>query len=218
MDKKKSVLIGSVALAFCIFAIAVLAYNVHTLSEKEDKDNNYNNNIRARASYATMQPYKVSDNRNSDSPEKITGDTRYFLQTYYVNADNHDNLTEKEYNVPSRFITYDKEKMQEYIDGYMENMPLSEYLDGLISYEIIDFSKNTVVLRKTYASDWNEHQYYICDVNGEVVVYYSDKSTVYEYTGIRTDSLSEDEQVRIRIGYFVSDEEELYSLLESYSS
>ena len=55
-------------------------------------------------------------------------------------------------------------------------------------------------------------------MNGEVVVYYSDKSTVYEYTGIRTDSLSEDEQVRIRIGYFVSDEEELYSLLESYSS
>ena len=54
MDKKKSVLIGSVALAFCIFAIAVLAYNVHTLSEKEDKDNNYNNNIRAKASYATM--------------------------------------------------------------------------------------------------------------------------------------------------------------------
>lgn len=40
MDKKKSVLIGSVALAFCIFAIAVLAYNVHTLSEKDDKDNN----------------------------------------------------------------------------------------------------------------------------------------------------------------------------------
>lgn len=108
MDKKKSILIGFVALAFCVFAIAVLVYNVHTLSEKEDKDNN---NIRARASYSTMQP-KVSDNINSDSPEKITGDTRYFLQTYYVNADNHDNLTEKEYNVPSRFIAYDKEKMQ----------------------------------------------------------------------------------------------------------
>lgn len=213
MDKKR-VLIGAVALASCVFAIAVLLYNVHTLSEKEDKDNN---NVRARASYATMQP-ETADNINSGSTEKITGDTRYFLQTYYVNADNHDNLTEEEYNVPSRFIAYDKEKMQEYIDGYMENMPLSEYLDGLISYEIIDFSKNTVVLRKTYASDWNEHEYYICDVNGEVVVYYSDKSTIYEYTGIRTDSLSEDEQVRMRIGYFISDEEELYSLLESYSS
>ncbi len=216
MDKKKSVLIGSVTLAFCIFAIAVLAYNVHTLSEKEDDD--INNNSRARASYATMKPSEASDNSDSGASEKITGDTRYFLQTYYVNADKHDNLTEKEYNVPSRFITYDKDKLQEYIDGYMENMPLSEYLDGLISYEIIDFSKNSVVLRKTYASDWNENEYYICDVNGEVVVYYSDKSTIYEYTGIRTENLGEDEQIRIRIGYFVSDEEELYSLLESYSS
>ncbi len=214
MDKKKSVLIGSVTLAFCIFAIAVLAYNVRNLSEKDD-DNGVS---KARTSYTTTGPDDLTDTGIQTTGERISGDTRYFLQTYYVNADRHDNLTEKEYNVPSRFITYDREELQDYIDDYMNNMPLSEYLDGLISYEIINFSGDTVVLRKTYASDWNENEYYICDVNGEVVVYYSDKSTVYEYTGIRTDSLSADEQIRIRIGYFVSDEEELYSLLESFSS
>lgn len=100
----------------------------------------------------------------------------------------------------------------------MENMPLSEYLDGLISYEIIVFPKiRLCFVRHMLQTGMSMNIIYVM-MNGEVVVYYSDKSTVYEYTGIRTDSLSEDEQVRIRIGYFVSDEEELYSLLESYSS
>ena len=100
----------------------------------------------------------------------------------------------------------------------MDDLPIREYLDGLISYEIIEFTDDSLTLRKTYASDWNNNEFYLCDINGEVVVYYSDKSTVYEYTGIMTADLSEEEQVRIKTGYFVADEEELYSLLESYSS
>ena len=79
-------------------------------------------------------------------------------------------------------------------------------------------SNKHVTLRKTYASDWKDNDYYVCDVNGEVVVYYSDKKTVFEYTGLMTEDLEGDEQVRVRIGYFVSDLDELYALLESYSS
>ena len=64
----------------------------------------------------------------------------------------------------------------------------------------------------------NEDEYYICDENGEIVVYYSDRQTIYEYTGITTEDLSDADRIKLGIGYYVSDAEELYALLESYSS
>ena len=55
-------------------------------------------------------------------------------------------------------------------------------------------------------------------VDGEVVVYYGDQKTVYEYTGISTDTLSKEEQMSLKNGIEVKDEDALYGLLENYSS
>jgi hypothetical protein len=55
-------------------------------------------------------------------------------------------------------------------------------------------------------------------VDGEVVVYYGDKKTVYEYTGIETKNLSREEKTMLKKGIEVKDEEELYQILENYSS
>ena len=40
----------------------------------------------------------------------------------------------------------------------------------------------------------------------------------YEYTGILIDNLPEEEQQKLKEGFFVKDEEELYSMLENFSS
>ncbi len=212
MDRNKSVLIGITGAVICLIAVFVILYNVRD----EPRENNLDKAIKERTA-PTVMPESQSISLND--VQTIDGNTKYFLQTYYVKANENENLSETEYIIPSRFVTYTRDELQEYIDGYMDNMPLSEYLDGLIDYEIIDFSKNKLVLRKTYASDWNkENEFYLCDEDGEVVVYYNDKKTVYEYTGIRTKDLSDEDRIKIKIGYYVSDEEELYSLLESFSS
>ena len=51
-----------------------------------------------------------------------------------------------------------------------------------------------------------------------LVVYYSDKKTVYEYTGIMVDDIPEKDQITLNHGMYIRDEEELYELLQSYSS
>ena len=69
-----------------------------------------------------------------------------------------------------------------------------------------------------YEKDEITDGYFITDIDGEIVVYNSDKESVYEYTGIKTETFDVKEQNRLEEGYYVSDEEELYALLESYSS
>ena len=49
-------------------------------------------------------------------------------------------------------------------------------------------------------------------------MYHEDQKTPYEYTGIPVDALPEEEQQKLREGFFVKDEEELYSMLENFSS
>lgn len=211
MNKKTIILICAVSVVISFAAIMVL---------KMVAENNRNDNTETPklASVYTSEPVVKAETQKEEEKPVINSNMKYILQTYYINSDKKEHLSEQEYAVPSEFITLNRDELQEYINDYMEDIPIREYLDGLISYEIIEFTEDSLVLRKTYASDWSNNEFYLCDVNGEVVVYYSDKSTVYEYTGIMTADLNEEEQVRIKVGYFVADEEELYSLLESYSS
>jgi len=63
-----------------------------------------------------------------------------------------------------------------------------------------------------------EVQFYLFPLNGYIVVYLSDKTTVYEYTNISMEHLPENVQTEIENGKGISSEEELYGFLENYSS
>lgn len=216
-DRKiKIICIAGIAVCVVLIIIAVVFLKKYDGSA----GNNSDNNVRSikTGGEPTPTPAAVLQNTEEPGPQVITSNTKFVLQTHYIDARNHDELEEKNDSVPSDIIAMTREELEEYLNKYMEELPLNEYLNGLLAYELIDFSGDRVILRKTYASDWNEHQFYLCDVEGEVVVYYSDKDTVYEYTGIKSANLGQEEQVRLKIGYYVADEEELYALLESYSS
>ena len=64
-----------------------------------------------------------------------------------------------------------------------------------------------------------QHQGFVVkELEGYIAVYYADGVTLYEETAIPLDKLTEHEQSMIRIGYTVESPEELYSVLETYSS
>ena len=100
----------------------------------------------------------------------------------------------------------------------MQNLPVEEFLNGLQSIGITTFSKDRIIVRKIYDPSKVKYRYYLIAVDGEVVVYYGDQKTVYEYTGISTDTLSKEEQMSLKNGIEVKDEDALYGLLENYSS
>lgn len=119
---------------------------------------------------------------------------------------------------PGFLIGMTKEEVSAYVTDYMENLSLTEYEAGLLSYEVVSFSENKVVLRKTYDATKVPYKYYVNITKGMVTVYYSDLESVYEYTHIPAVDLAEEDRVALAEGIYVKDREELYSILEGFSS
>lgn len=126
-------------------------------------------------------------------------------------------LVEEKY-VTSEFAGLTREEIIRQLSDYMQNIPVSEYEKGLFAYELVKFSKDELVLRKSYNQDLVDFKYFIAVRDGYVIVYYSDLKTVYEYTQIVAIDLPESERNRLMQGIQIKTNEELYELLESYSS
>lgn len=119
---------------------------------------------------------------------------------------------------PGFLIGMTREELSAYLAHYMQNLSLAEYEAGLLSYEVVSFSENKVVLRKTYDATKVPYKYYVNVSDGMVIVYYSDMESVFEYTHIPAVDLSEEDRLKLIEGIPVKDREELYSLLEGFSS
>ena len=127
-------------------------------------------------------------------------------------------LESESLNMPGHLVGLTKEQVEEYLTNYMKDLPLSEYNKGLISYELTSFSDTEVRMKKTYNEDTVPYRFYVAVKNGFVVVYNSDLKSVYEYTSIEARNLPEKDRIALSMGIYVNNIEELYALLESYSS
>lgn len=158
------------------------------------------------------QPAIEADRSQKDT---VSPSTQIEMETYDVITGT---TSRDQVSAPDYLIGLDREGIIKYLNQYMQEVPLEEYQKGLLSYELVSFSDNNVVLKKTYNSDSIRYKYCIIVRDNMVVVYYSDKKTVYEYTGITASDLPEEEQKRLNYGLFIKDDEELYGILENYSS
>lgn len=115
------------------------------------------------------------------------------------------------------FIDWNREEIISYLNMYMEHMPADEQEKGLLSYELLAFSGNQMVVKKSYR-ETEEDFCFIGVLNHEVVIYYGAEKEEYEGTGIDARTLSVQEQKKLSCGIKVKSEEELYGILEDYSS
>ncbi len=153
-------------------------------------------------------------------PVEVTEDTilpttQYTLQTYDIK---NGVMDEEILPTPSYLVGLTRKEVIEYLYNYMQDLTLNEFEKGLTSFELMVFSKQNVVLRKTYNIDLVEDKYYLKSQNGFIVVFYSDQKTVFEYTAVSVEHLSQFEQLQLEEGIFVKDLDELYAVLENYSS
>ncbi|MCM1258101.1 MAG: hypothetical protein NC307_09650 [Roseburia sp.] len=63
-----------------------------------------------------------------------------------------------------------------------------------------------------------DYKYVIIEEGDYLTVYYADRKTVYEYTNIRYSDLEDTLRQKIRKGFWIEDEEQLYGFLENYDS
>lgn len=156
----------------------------------------------------------VSVSANNDG-DTLNVNTIYQIQKYDAVTDS----TATDYEtLPGKLVGCDRVEADDYFQGYMKTLPVEEFLAGLQSIGVVSFSEERLVVKKIYDSSKVKFRYYLIAVDGEVVVYYGDKATVYEYTGIETENLCQEDRKALKNGIEVRDEEELFGILENYSS
>lgn len=168
---------------------------------------------------------ELSERQQQIEEDNVQTDTSDYdtlsVQTIYQieNYDAVKDTTAVEYEtLPEELVGLKREDADNFCRDYMKDVPAEEFLKGLQSMGVISFSNERLVVRKIYNSSKVKFRYYLIAVDGEVVAYYGDKKTVYEYTGIETENLHAKERRALKNGIEVQDEDELYSILENYSS
>jgi len=139
----------------------------------------------------------------------------YIEETYNMVTGQLDSVAR---TAPGFLIGMTREELSAYVANYMDTMSLAEYEAGLLAYDIISFSENKVVLRKTYDASMVPYKFYVNITDGMVTVFYSDMESVFEYTHIPAVDLAEEDRLALIEGIYVKDREELYSILEGFSS
>ena len=174
------------------------------IGEDNENNNNINNNDSDETVAVDVQPEPI-----------ILPTTKFILEIYDRKKGT---LEQIEQNPPGDFVGLTREEVEKYLDDYMKDLTLSEYNKGLLSYELISFSDKAVKLRKSYDADMVPYRFYVVVKNGYVVVYNSDLKSVYEYTHIEAKNLPEEDRTALSQGIYVDNIDDLYALLESFTS
>lgn len=178
------------------------------------KDDSFNNNV------------FIINEESSESEDEIVYEaaandqvicnlTKFVLETYDVNMGV---LNEEKINTPVDLLGMSRDRLIIYMKQYMQN-PSDEDVDkGLIAFELISFSRDKVVWRKTYSLNDPDVEFYGHSENGYVTIYLNDGITLYDYTNIRTNNLPRDVQESLDKGIHFRNIDELYDFLETYTS
>lgn len=208
--KKTYIYIGTIAALSLIFTMCYYISYKHAL---------YKFNQKATEREVKEEILKSNNEEsvtvNFNETDKTVANTKYILQNIDLETNT---LKEDKLPIPSEFIGLSREELMLKLDEYLEDMPLSEYHKGLISFELLSFSKNQILLKKTYDISKAAYLFYISVSDGFVVVFNNDLKTIYQYTGININDLSKEDKDALIEGIYVKTEAELYSILESYSS
>jgi hypothetical protein len=173
----------------------------------------------------TPAPENESEENTDDTNDSLSANvqpsdvilptTKYILETNDLKT----GVTEtQELNPPGYLVGLTRAQVVEYLTDYMNDLPLSEHNKGLISYELLTFSPDEIKIRKSYDADNISFMFYVAVKNGYVVVYNSDLKSIYSYTSIEAKNLPEKDRINLSQGIYIDSVEELYGLLESYSS
>lgn len=214
MSRKNIYWLGTVFFSFVI----LFTFGYYKSYQDAEKENNaFQGNKQAYIEDNKMDEQEKENqvNRASYVQSRISDKTTICWEFYYKKEKT---MRTKSTLAPDYLIGLTRKEMISYVEKYMENLSEEEKKDGLLSYELISFSTEKVVLKKSYESENRTVSYYIGLKDEMVVVYCEDKKTIYEHTGIKADTLPEEEQQLLKKGIEVNGEKELFGILEGYSS
>ena len=191
MNRNRLIII-SITAVLCI-SFGIVGYYTALNRVKHNYSLYENNNI--------TEETNNEDARVSSTDNKINPSTKMVYQYYYAD----EGTTKVSEDVPPYF---------------MLGLTLDDMVKYYTNWDIVSFSPQEVVMRKTVYGD-DSQSYFVCEKDGYITVYYEEngeKSSIKEITSIDTNGLSDEEKERLKKGFSVVGDYSLNRVLENYSS
>lgn len=160
--------------------------------------------------------YEVRQVGTVDEPV-VKRDTELIIEEYNIK----DKTLSSSTQIPSiEILGLDRSSYSRMLKRYMLNPSDEEQVKGLCSIDLMEFSSDRIVVRKNYnPPDYSRTENFILyALDGQVVVYYEDFMTIYDYTDIDVKNLPIDLQRELYAGKQIKNLEELYEFLEEHTS
>lgn len=141
--------------------------------------------------------------------------THLYVEEYDMDSGK---IVDSEIKMPVKLLGINRGEMLEMMQDYMINPDVSEKAQGLLACELMEFTSESVTIRKTYSKKNMPRTFYLVDTDGEVSILREDKKTLYDRTEIKTESLSQELREEIKDGIKIMGADELYDFLETFTS
>lgn len=148
---------------------------------------------------------------NAEQENIISNRTSYVEESYNMDTDE---LQKETMTPPVEVLGYNRQQLIDYLTTYMSK----NKDETLVNIQLVSFSTDSVVVRKTVRTIEKTYNYYVLVENGMISVYKADKETKYFDTGIHLSEVEEKERQKLTDGFYVEDIRELYNYLESITS
>ncbi len=148
---------------------------------------------------------------NAEQENIISNRTNYVEESYNMDTDE---LQKETMTPPVEVLVYNRQQLIDYLTTYMSK----NKDETLVNIQLVSFSTDSVVVRKTVRTIEKTYNYYVLVENGMISVYKADKETKYFDTGIHLSEVEEKERQKLTDGFYVEDIRELYNYLESITS
>lgn len=176
--------------------------------------------------------YVVIQNNKEEVPVRDYYEVRQTIKTEYpvikkdtiITIENYNKVTgvsEYSEEIPTiGLLGLDKASYIRILNNYMRSPSTEDVANGFICIDLVEFSSEKIVVRKTFEPPVcsKTGNFILYAVDGMVIIYYEDFTTIYDYTDIKVTDLPVNLQKEIYFGKQIRDLKELYEFLEAYSS
>lgn len=171
--------------------------------DKNNPTNNKNNeDLQGEAADIVI---KNDEDKITNPNEEVNEDSEIVFNTYYAKTGE---VETKKAKIPVNVIGVNLNEFREYIESNYENWQLRS-----ISTESASLFREV--------DGYNPNYYFVQNKDGYIVVYKIDESgkkVLYEETDISISTLSETDKEKLNKGILAKSQEELYRIIEDYSS
>lgn len=196
------------AMAGCIVAIMALCSVAYYQSYKKAVNDGSN------YVYKTKEPENEAVNVDNDG-QKISAKCELTTINHEVSDDSEEKIITE---ITPEYVGMTMQELEDRLLSESENPSLDEINKGFIRAELVSFESKNVTIIRYYSKNDIPDKYFMILEGDYLTIYYADRETVFENTGISKDDLRAEEISALNKGISVEDEHTLISILEGYTS